>query len=273
MTEPWEKRQAQFTRLMDRMNGMPAFREATVTSVNPISVKFDTDVTSTVAHSSIADDLAVGSRVLTMQLKHYVWVLGKRGVIRIEDWDDAQETGFYWGVNSANRPPETDGWWMAIVQRGESSYGAHLIKQMLHRPNRAYGIEYSRYSIDGGATWSGWANVGYDTGWQNVTVNSGYAAQGSVLPQVRRIGKVVHARWGWSNTGVTPSAAHTVGVIPEGFRPSQSVYFRWGTNSAASVAGGVVFNGGSVEIRTPPSTAPLSNAAYYLFPALTWLID
>ena len=78
MTEPWEKRQAQFTRLMDRINALPSIREATVTTASPLRVTFDTDTASTLVYATTTPGLVAGDRVLTVRLRRYVWVLGKR---------------------------------------------------------------------------------------------------------------------------------------------------------------------------------------------------
>ncbi len=73
---PWETLAAAVTRLSDRMDALPTVREATVAAASPLAVKFDTDTTSTLVHGTLVASPPVGSRVLTLKLRHYVWILG-----------------------------------------------------------------------------------------------------------------------------------------------------------------------------------------------------
>ncbi len=76
---PWNAVLAQVQKLKDQVTALPSIREATVTSVFPVSVRFDTDEASVDAYASISPGLAVGDRVLTVRLARYLWVLGRRG--------------------------------------------------------------------------------------------------------------------------------------------------------------------------------------------------
>ena len=70
---------AAITRLNDRIDALPTIREASVAAVNPLAVQFDTDTSPTLAHGSLASSVSVGTRVLTLKLRHYIWVLGAKG--------------------------------------------------------------------------------------------------------------------------------------------------------------------------------------------------
>ena len=78
MTDPWTVLQKQITRLSDRINALPSIREATVTTASPLRVTFDTDTASTLVYATTTSGLVAGDRVLTVRLRRYVWVIGKR---------------------------------------------------------------------------------------------------------------------------------------------------------------------------------------------------
>lgn len=76
---PWDVLARQLTRLGDRIDALPSVREATVTGLSPLEVRFDTDTTGTVVFGTLVSGVRVGDRVLTVRLARYVWVLGVRG--------------------------------------------------------------------------------------------------------------------------------------------------------------------------------------------------
>lgn len=103
-----------------------------------------------------------------------------------------------------------------------------------------------------------------DTGWVNVTIGSGFAAQSGQTPQVRRIGSVIYARGGWGSAGIaSANTGYDVGTIPAGFRPprtSQAV----ATGSSAARFGRLEItpSTGNVRLLTGPDLS-----TYYLFSA------
>lgn len=88
MNDPWSTLAARITRLGDRIDALPAVREATVTALKPMAVRFDTDQVDTLVYGSLAPRVAVGHRVLTLKLRHYIWILGVKGggMTGIGDW-------------------------------------------------------------------------------------------------------------------------------------------------------------------------------------------
>lgn len=85
---------AAITRLTDQVNAFPKFREATVKSLSPVSVRFDTDSFNVRVQGSLTGDLAVDSRVMTMQLRNYIWILGKTERVDTGWKDVSYESGF-----------------------------------------------------------------------------------------------------------------------------------------------------------------------------------
>lgn len=65
-------------KLADRVDALPSIREATVAATSPLAVRFDTDTASTVVYATTTAGLAVNDRVLTIRLRRYIWVIGKR---------------------------------------------------------------------------------------------------------------------------------------------------------------------------------------------------
>lgn len=76
---PWGVLAAGLTRLNDRIDALPTIREASVAAVNPLAVQFDTDTAPTLVQGSLASSVSVGTRVLALKLRHYIWVLGAKG--------------------------------------------------------------------------------------------------------------------------------------------------------------------------------------------------
>lgn len=75
--EPWKAVVESMGRLSEKVDETPVFREATLVSQGV--VRFDIDSEDTEVHASLAGSAAVGSRVLTVMVKHYIWVLGVKG--------------------------------------------------------------------------------------------------------------------------------------------------------------------------------------------------
>lgn len=91
-TTPWAALTVAIRKLADKVDAMPVVREATL--VNDDAVRFDIDTQDTLLHGNLAKGMPPGTRVLTLTLRHYVWVLGGR-----------------------NRPPRN------IIKAGEVSIG------------------------------------------------------------------------------------------------------------------------------------------------------
>lgn len=85
---PWDSLAKEITALKDVQDGNPVAREATVFATAPLSLLFDTDTEPTLAYGSLVAGLLPGDRVLTLQLRHYVWVLGMKGGVRDTGWVD-----------------------------------------------------------------------------------------------------------------------------------------------------------------------------------------
>lgn len=78
MNGPWDMITAELRKLSSRIDGQPTFREATVAAVSPLEVLFDTDTSPTTVARTLAPRLNLGDRVLTFQLRHYLWVVGRK---------------------------------------------------------------------------------------------------------------------------------------------------------------------------------------------------
>ena len=79
MTNPWDVLGRRIQTVADRIDALPSIRQATITSVTPLQVTYDTDDDPVDVYGSLASQLAAGDRVLTVRLTRYVWVLGRRG--------------------------------------------------------------------------------------------------------------------------------------------------------------------------------------------------
>lgn len=124
------------------------------------------------------------------------------------------------------------------------------------------------------AVWTGsaWILQAYDTGWVNCSLFSGIAMQGSMLPQVRRIGKLVKMYWGIAASGsnLSPNASKDAFTIPEGFRPpsGRSFYGAVASSSAAATGGTYISTDGISRLRTNTTLG-----TYYLWDGCSYLLD
>lgn len=109
-----------------------------------------------------------------------------------------------------------------------------------------------------------------DTGWVDVTLNSGFEMQTGNPLQVRRVrGNEVYIRGGLANTGVTVSTIQSVGSVPSGFYPSGQVGGSPGVSNGAGVSSVNINVNGLIQLRTGAGTS-----AYYLLSSLgPWLTD
>ena len=76
---PWSILNARITRVIDRLDALPTFREATVAATSPLAVRFDTDTSDTLVFATLVSGLAAGDRVLTLRFGRLPWVIGRRG--------------------------------------------------------------------------------------------------------------------------------------------------------------------------------------------------
>lgn len=79
MNSPWGPLAAAITKIQDSLQALPAVREAVVYSTTPLSVMFDTDSAASQVHRTLVSQPAVGARVLTLKVSHYIWILGVAG--------------------------------------------------------------------------------------------------------------------------------------------------------------------------------------------------
>lgn len=76
-TTPWATLTDSIKKLSDRLDAIPVFREATAQSAT--AVRFDTDTVDTTVQGSLVRGILSGDRVLTVKIRHYVWVIGVKG--------------------------------------------------------------------------------------------------------------------------------------------------------------------------------------------------
>lgn len=107
-----------------------------------------------------------------------------------------------------------------------------------------------------------------DTGWTDITISAGFAAQGTDTPQVRKIGGIVYARGGWANTGMAINNTYSVGTLPAGFLPARNIVGRWGTATGATSGTLFITTAGVVQVRTGGALS-----TYYLFGGQSWPTD
>lgn len=108
----------------------------------------------------------------------------------------------------------------------------------------------------------------FDTGWEPVSLNPGFAHQGNDPLEVRHQGNRVDMRWGISNAGLSTATNAIIGTLPSGTWPTQSVYGLL-IGHGPEVTGRVYIQiNGSITVL--PGTT-MSN--YFLFNGVYWFLD
>ena len=133
------------------------------------------------------------------------------------------------------------------------------------------GMRVYRLDTHGIESYTGTAWNPHDTGWLAIPVNTGYQAQDSLPPQMRRVGDFVHTRGGWSNVGIGSSSSNLLGTVPVGFRPSGEVHTVPATSTPAAQAAGarLLFRPtGPIELRTGATVG-----SYYFMTNAPWAIN
>ena len=143
--------------------------------------------------------------------------------------------------------------------------GTEAERGLLPPEEKRPGLLFSE--TDTGRVWA-WNGTGWvtalaaDTGWVNITVNSGFAAISTAeRPQARRIGQQVYLRGGFQSTGISSGSSVTPGRLPATYAPVVSAPLAIATS--AGDRGGtarVVAGSGDIDLRvTTGSVSP-----YYL---------
>lgn len=122
-------------------------------------------------------------------------------------------------------------------------------------------------------TWAVWNLNTTDTGWVNMTINTGFAAQtpssADAQAGVRIKNGIAYLRGGVLNTGLAATATqYAVAQLPAGFYPPENILTYAGSSNVA--------NGGEVVIGTSGSVAVRTGAAignYYKFAGICWPMD
>ena len=216
---------------------MPAFSWGTVTSLSPLTVQLDRhrpEAPATLAGlSNLAGPLQVGKRVSVVRVAGRGMVLGP----------PTSALPTYRATTLANLP--------AAAPDGSIGY--------VDADNGHY--------VRTGGVWQA-LQVVEDTGWVNVTVLPGFASQGTLPVQVRRVGTLCTLRWGISSTGLSASQSFFCLQLPAGFYPKQNVYIPIAGNSASTGALAVIDPSGLINLRTGPALS-----SYYIFDAVSWYTD
>lgn len=262
---PWEVLAASLTRLSDRVDAKPEVREATVaTNSTDLTVLFDTDTVPTRVTGSLASGLLnAGDRVMTLKLRHYIWIIGLKNPIQIrlttQNLNDIRANGSY--VQSANANataarnyPGVRAGVLEVAGGSGFTVQTYTDYQMKTQHVRFY------YHVPN--TWTPWTlSVGQDTGWVNIT--SGFASgftTGSTPGQLayRVLNGIVHWRGGVN--GTIPTGAYTTVVtgIPAEARPpgtSDGQPYRTGAGFSGATPGFVEFHAAGSIVMAQSSGA------------------
>lgn len=187
---PWAALAREITRLSDRVDGQPVVREATVVAASPLSVLFDTDDSPTLVFRTLTFALTPGDRVLTLQLRHYVWVLGVQGGGVPQVLPQVMPNG----TNPATLPTDIQRSYYINGTGGTASWypggvaGNYIYDVKPLSPGDPNVVQvatewgdrrrWTRITTNGGATWSAWVTQAAS----QAEVNAGTRADVFVTP-------------------------------------------------------------------------------------------
>lgn len=170
MISPWDAVMKQVTRLADRLDASPEFREATLTSKSSPAVRFDTDIFPTLVKGILSPTVQVNQRVLTMKIRHYVWVLGSAAdagyqlvlpdrlagfpVNVIVDTNAVFESGWYLcNASTLNMPVATSNGHLRVYARSSTNVRQEYTR-LAGSDTRVWARNYA------GSAWTAWELVG-----------------------------------------------------------------------------------------------------------------
>lgn len=272
MRTPWDSIAAGLTRLTDRVDALPSVREATVTGFDPVMVQFDTDSVPVKATGGLS--VPNGTRVLTLKLRHYIWIIGVKGagypgtlVLNAGTIDhDTLPTSFTTrhitiGVSDADFPAGIGGLVEVIHYTA-----ARTIQRVTYKGDNSVPSQaWLRSASGSGSTWGAWQRVsGTLDSWASI---SSSFLDASVSAQ--RDGKMAMIR-GSTNTDIpigTSSTDITSTPIPSEWRPSGNA---WGAAYSAGVS--------ATALLRPDGTVAISNRNAIaltgtVFFSITYMLD
>lgn len=172
----------------------------------------------------IYDDIATLQSQMTQvqsditTLQNNVTNMGYKPIAANSDLDDLTEGHYYIGdydtsITIANRPNTTGQ--TATIEVLKAGASDQLI--MIYRGCiKEYINMYVRVYYSNG--WGDWLKLNDDTGWQTLTLNSGWSnPYGNDVAKYRKIDNVVYLR-GLING--TSAAGNVIATLPEGYRPN-----------------------------------------------------
>ena len=108
------------------------------------------------------------------------------------------------------------------------------------------------------------SNAAADTGWLNISINSGFAASNSSIPQYRIVGKTVFLRGAFGTTGITTAGtSYGVGQLPTStaYPTTTLVYVGIGA-STANITRITIANTGAITMAV--AVTHTSGNGYYI---------
>lgn len=293
---PWSVVQASITRLSDRMNALPTIREATVAAAEPLAVLFDTDTEPVFVYGTLVSGLAAGNRVLTVKLRHYIWVVGLRGgptwgnisgkpvvfpssfsalgqLVEIgssQNLNDYITNGEFYQEQSAdaqsgaNYPVGVAG--HLLVRATEDG---KFVQQWYTAYKDYPGIYWRGFYNGGWGAWESVSGVG-DTGYITINYASGFNTSGGSPVAVRLEGHHVKMRGEGVRTGnFAANTLYVIGTLPNStFWPKEWAYFSTGGSNVTIGVQVVILNNGDVRVVTGNG-----GFSYIEFSGLSWDVD
>lgn len=225
-------------------------QHATVTQVSPLRVRLDgaskSSAATLIGSAPVLHDrvrvLVAGSQVVALtggphSVQGGLFGDYNYGTSRVpnSDLNQGLRSGFYNGSALANAP--TSRWVYVLVQ--SHGNGPHWQRQVVYEMQDGATRVWDR-ACQGGdptlaASWTGWREVGGDTGWALLPLAGTATAYSTDLanqyaPRYRKVAGVVHLA-GLVNTGATTNPIH-VATLPAGFRPATGIMSQQITSGA-----------------------------------------
>jgi hypothetical protein len=112
---------------------------------------------------------------------------------------------------------------------------------------------------------SAWKAVYSSNNWQNITVNSTFAASGSV-PQYKIIGDIVYLRGAFTSAGFTAGQPGICGQLPAAAYPSSTVVYTGATSTSTANPSNRISVSGAGALTITPEAASGSHYINFSYP-------
>jgi len=270
---------------------------ATVTQATPLRIKVDGDTSELDATTdNLVGSLAVDDRVRVHLHSDGIIVTGLQGgndKVYMIDHPESDQPGAYPEGITVSDTNVGVGWPSSYATAVTTAVSTSRISQVVYEKD---GAERQWWRTGTGTTWTAWketagyesdgrlkaadgvaaddvATVGQvpvgDTGWVDITINSGFAyTKYSERPRVRKMNGVIYLIGVFDDVGMSANSTYTVGQLPSWAYPEINIPMAAGGSDGAKTATFFVVSDGRLQIRVGSNLGSYYGIGGHSWPAI-----